>query len=207
MTIQGIDVSHHQGPVDWEKVRQSGKAQFAILRAGYGKTASQKDRQFEANYNGCRKNNIPVGAYWYSYAASPSEAEEEAAACLDVIRNKQFEYPIWFDIEDKIQKGLGKNTVTAIAAAFCGKLEQANYWVGVYSADSWFATHLDPEIMKRYVLWPARIGGQKPSYCPRYDMWQYTWQGNIPGIAGPVDMDQCYKDFPTMMKQAKKNGF
>ena len=94
--MTGIDVSKHQGMIDWSKV----KTDFAILRAGFGRYTSQKDPQFERNYAGAKAAGIPVGVYWYSYAKSAEEAREEAKACLQVLQGKQFEFPIYFDIED-----------------------------------------------------------------------------------------------------------
>ena len=102
--MTGIDVSKHQGVIDWSKV----KTDFAILRAGFGRYASQKDPQFERNYAGAKAAGIPVGAYWYSYARSAEEAREEAKACLQVLQGKQFEFPIYFDIEDCSQSYLAK---------------------------------------------------------------------------------------------------
>ena len=107
MIKNGIDISEHQGVIDWQNVN----AEFAIIRAGYGREISQKDKQFEANYNGCKSRNIPCGAYWYSYAVTPDEARKEAAVCLEVLKGKQFEYPIYFDIEEDRQLRLGKQLV------------------------------------------------------------------------------------------------
>ena len=97
----GIDVSKHNGVIDWEAVKASGKVEFAILRAGYGKLVSQKDVQFERNYSECKRLGIPVGVYWYSYAITPAEATAEALTFLKIIDGKQFEYPVWFDIEER----------------------------------------------------------------------------------------------------------
>lgn len=88
--MKGIDVSKHNGNIDWNAVKQSGKVDFAILRAGYGKSISQKDAQFEANYRDAKAQGIPVGAYWYSYAITPSEAEAEARTFLQAIAGKQY---------------------------------------------------------------------------------------------------------------------
>lgn len=82
---KGIDVSKHQGVIDWEKVKASGQVDFAILRAGFGKEPNQIDVQFERNYSECRRLGIPCGAYWYSYAKTAAEAEQEAAVCLSAL--------------------------------------------------------------------------------------------------------------------------
>ena len=94
MIRYGIDVSKHQGDIDWAKVRNSGKTAFAILRAGYGKIISQKDSKFEEYYAECEKNQIPVGAYWYSYAMYPEEARQEAEFFLQGIKGNKFAYPV-----------------------------------------------------------------------------------------------------------------
>lgn len=83
--MNGIDVSKHNGVIDWNAVKQSGEVDFAILRAGYGKSISQKDAKFEQNYAGAKAKGIPVGAYWYSYAITPAEAEAEARTFLQAI--------------------------------------------------------------------------------------------------------------------------
>lgn len=111
-----IDVSVHNGKIDWQKVRAAG-IDFAILRAGYGRLASQKDERFEENYAGAKAAGIPVGAYWYSYAMTPEEAELEADVFLSVIKGKQFEMPVYFDLEEKKQFDLGKEKVSAIMRA------------------------------------------------------------------------------------------
>ena len=98
--MKGIDVSVHNGNIDWNRVKSAG-IDFAILRAGYGRVASQKDEKFEANYAGAKAAGVPVGAYWYSYATTPDEAKLEAEVCVSILRGKQFEYPIWFDLEER----------------------------------------------------------------------------------------------------------
>ena len=88
--MTGIDVSRHNGAIDWGAVKKSGKVDFSIIRAGYGKSISQKDAKFEQNYAGAKAAGIPVGAYWYSYAITPAEAEAEARTFLQAIAGKQY---------------------------------------------------------------------------------------------------------------------
>lgn len=88
--MNGIDVSKHNGSIDWQSVKASGKVDFCIIRAGYGKSISQKDAKFEQNYADAKVQGIPVGAYWYSYAITPAEAEAEAMAFLQAIAGKQY---------------------------------------------------------------------------------------------------------------------
>jgi GH25 family lysozyme M1 (1,4-beta-N-acetylmuramidase) len=119
---KGIDVSFAQGKVDWTKV----KADFAIIRAGYGREVSQEDSQFKNNYAGCKSNDIPCGVYWFSYAESAEDAKREAKACMEVIKGKQFEYPVFFDLEEGFQFDRGKSFCDSLVKAFCGELEAVN---------------------------------------------------------------------------------
>lgn len=204
----GIDVSKHNGNIDWAKVAQSG-VKFAIIRTGFGKEATKQiDPKFEANYKGCKDNGILVGAYHYSYAKTTEEARREAEFCSKIIENKQFEFPIYFDIEDETQQCLSKAACSEMVRAFCGVLESKGYWAGVYSFDSFFQTHLDSTIPKRYAAWVARVENVFPKYVdePLIGIHQYSWKGKVNGISGDVDMDNAFKDYPTLIRSAKKNN-
>lgn len=201
--MTGIDVSKHQGMIDWSKV----KTDFAILRAGFGRYTSQKDPQFERNYAGAKAAGIPVGAYWYSYARSAEEAREEAKACLHVLKGKRFEFPIYFDIEDSTQEFLGKAVLTAMCEVFCDTLEKAGYFAGVYASTYWFTDKLDhARLASKYTIWLAdyRAGYNKTL---KRDMHQYTSHGSMAGIAWRVDRNTCTRDFPAIIKKAGLNGF
>lgn len=201
----GIDVSKHQGEIDWKKVN-ANNVEFAIVRAGIGKLTSQKDPFFEKNYKGCKENNIPCGAYWYSYAKSEPEAKQEAVTCLAVIKGKQFEYPIYFDIEENSQFKLGKAKCTAIAKAFCETVEKAGYFVGIYSSKSGLENYIDESLRNRYTIWVAHVGVAKTTYQGAA-MWQHSWKGRINGLNGDVDCNYCYTDFPSVIKSKGLNGF
>lgn len=202
--MTGIDVSQHNGVIDWDKVKASGKVDFVILRCGFGREhANQIDGQFERNYNECKRVGIPVGVYHYSYATSVADAEKEAEFCLKLIKGKKLEYPVWYDIEEKMHINRGK--CDDIAAAFCGKLEAAGYFAGVYTFDSFAKTNLTDKTKRRYAMWIARIG-DKPKYSP-YGMHQYLWKGHYDGIAGDVDVNKAYVDYPSTIKSRGLNGF
>jgi GH25 family lysozyme M1 (1,4-beta-N-acetylmuramidase) len=205
--MNGIDVSKHNGSIDWQSVKASGKVDFAILRAGYGKSISQKDAQFEANYKGAKAAGIPVGAYWYSYAITPAEAEAEARVFLQSIAGKQFEMPVYFDIEKKSTLNTGSKNVSAIVKAFCNTMEKAGYWCGVYASRSHVQTYFDSEIKNRYSMWIAEWGSKLNYSGGEVGMWQYSDKGKINGIGGSVDMDICYVDYPTVIPAAGKNGY
>lgn len=194
MKKHGIDVSKHQGVIDWTKVKASGKVDFAMLRAGYGRTVSQKDIKFDRNYEGCVTNNIPKGVYWYSYAKTVAEAVEEANACLQVLNGKKLEYPVYWDFEEKSQINTGKANVSAMADAFCSTIEKAGYKAGVYSMVSALRSYITDDIKNKYSVWVAHVKVNATSYTG-HDMWQYSWVGRINGISGDVDCNYCYKDF------------
>ena len=132
MTKYGIDVYQWQGDIDWNAV----KTDFAILRAGYGRIPSQMDIKFERNYKGAKAANIPVGAYWYSYAKSADEAREEAQAFIQIIQGKQFEYPVYFDVEEQSTLKLGRDKVSDIINAFLEEMEKNGYFAGLYMSHS-----------------------------------------------------------------------
>lgn len=204
---RGIDVSKHNGKVDWDKVKSANQVDYAILRCGYGReSVKQIDEQFERNYSECKRVGMPVGVYHYSYAMSEADAIKEAEFCYKLIKGKQFEYPVYYDIEEAKQIALGKEKVQAIAKAFCSYLEAKGYWVGLYSMDSTFTSLLDTTMQKRYGCWVARVENVQPKCCKTYGMWQYSWKGKINGINGETDMNYCYVDYPTLIKKNGKNG-
>lgn len=205
VNMKGIDVSVHNGNIDWNKVKADG-IEFAILRAGFGRLEKQKDEKFEQNYAEAKAAGIPVGAYWYSYAMSPEEAELEANVFLKVIKGKQFEMPVYFDLEEKKQFDLGKEKVSAIMRAFLERVESAGYFTGLYGSASPLFTHTADDIKSHYTIWLAHWV-DRTNYSGAYAVWQYSEKGKVDGISGNVDLDTCYKDFPTIIKGKGLNGF
>ncbi len=201
--LNGIDVSQHNGCIDWDKVKASGKVDFAILRTGFGREhVKQTDKQFERNYAECVRVGLPVGAYHYSYAATPEEAVKEADFCLKLIKGKQFQMPIWYDIEESVH--VKRGCCDDIAKAFCDKLEASGYFVGVYTFDSFARANLTNKTKLRYAMWIARIGGE-PRYSP-YGMHQHSWVGRVDGISGNVDLNRCHLNYPAVIVSKKFNG-
>lgn len=201
MELKGIDISTWQGPnLDFKKLKKSG-VNFAIIRAGFG--TGNKDSQFENNYSKAKKAGMPVGAYWYSYALSAEGARAEAQSCISMLKGKQFEYPIYFDLEDPTQASLPKSTKTDMVVAFCEELENAGYFAGVYSNLSWLRNELEYERIKAYTIWLAQWY-KEPTYENPFAVWQYgvdTFNGM------QIDADICYEDFPAIMKSAGLNGY
>lgn len=200
---KGIDVSKWQGVIDWKKVKNAG-VEFAMLRIGFG--SNGKDLKFEDNYKGAKAVGMPIGGYLYSYATSVEKAKAEARYCLSLIKGKQFEYPIVYDVEDKTQAGLGVKTISAMIKAFCTIMEEAGYYVAVYANKSWLDTRIDAECKKKYDIWLAQWTA-KPTYTGSFGLWQYTDKGKVNGISGNVDMNISYKNYPNIMKTNGFNGF
>ena len=205
MEKRGIDISYAQTSVDWAKVKAAG-VEFAMVRAGYGRELSQKDSMFESHYAGAKSVGIPVGTYWYSYAKDVDGAKKEAAACLETIRGKSFEYPVAFDIEDPSQRDLGKDVITDIAVAFLEEIEKAGYFATLYSSLDWLRNRLDYDRIKRFDIWLAQWRDAGATYEHPYGMWQYTSSGSVDGIAGRVDRDIAYKDYVAIIREAGLNG-
>ena len=197
MEYKGIDISKYQGDIDFNKA--SKNIDFAIIRIGYGMYESQKDPKFEANYEGFKNANTPVGVYLYSYALNENEAEREADVVIKWLNNRNLNLPVYFDIEDKSQINLGKTKLTNMCERFCQKIEKAGYWAGIYANKYFFTTYLDyKKLEEKYTIWVAQWNDQN-TYSGKYDMWQYTSTGKVPGINGNVDMNKLYRNIFTNM--------
>jgi GH25 family lysozyme M1 (1,4-beta-N-acetylmuramidase) len=197
---RGIDISRYQGKPDFAKLKNA--VDFVILQIGFGRYASQVDAEFERNYAECKKHGIPVGGYWFSYATSPQDAIYEAGACLELIKGKQFEYPIYFDIEGSACSG----NVAAKCENFCEELEKKGYFAGIYISRSPAQQFLSAGIGKKYALWLAEYGGRL-NWLEAVGMWQNSSTGRFPGISGDVDTDICYEDYPKLIKAGGYNNF
>lgn len=197
---KGIDISRYQGAPDFGKLKS--EVDFVILQAGFGRYASQKDAQFERGYTECKKHGIPCGVYWFSYAQTADEARQEAKACMDVIAGKSFEYPIYYDIEGSACTG----DVWGKCKAFCGELEKARYFAGIYISRSPAQQYLPTDVGEKYALWLAEYGSAL-NWGGAVGMWQNSSTGRFGGISGDVDTDICYVDYPALIKRGGYNGF
>lgn len=191
--FEGIDISEFNN-INWDSYKNLN---FVIIRAGYGRYEHQKDKLFEQHYSNAKNRNIPKGCYWYSYAKSVSEALEEANVCLKIIKGKQFEYPIYIDVEEKTQFALGKEMVSNIIKAFCETLEKAGYYAGFYCNLNFYNNVVNEDVKKRYTCWLAQWDVKTPSIAT--PMWQYH--------VDTVDHDKCSVDFPSIIKEKHLNGF
>lgn len=205
--VLGIDISTWQRGYPYTRARKEG-VKFAILRAGFSRT---KDNMFETHYKNAKAQGWGVGAYWYTYAKSVSEAKKEVAIFLNVIKGKKFEYPIYLDIEDSSIRRIGRNTLNEIVKVYGEAIEKAGYYFGVYSNVDWYRNVISGATLnKKYDWWVASWSSTKPSGI-NAGMWQFGGSSNVlrsPRIAGIVtDQDYAYKDYPNIMKKIGKNGF
>ena len=198
----GIDVSHYQEDIDWNAVKNQGVT-FAILKIGEYRESSGRviqDSKFERNYAECKRLGILVGGYFYSYAFDPLEASHEAAACLSIIGGRNFEMPIFLDIEDKVIINAINNgrtnqaNVTNGAITFCNIMIQNGHQAGVYASKSFYQKYLYTPLLETYDIWLAHYTGST-NYAGKFDIWQYTSSGSLAGIRGAVDMNWCYRRY------------
>ncbi|MCM1523393.1 MAG: glycoside hydrolase family 25 protein [Ruminococcus sp.] len=200
-------MSKWNGAVDFKRVKASGVG-GVIIRTGYGEeNPKQADPKFGEYYNGAKAAGLYVGAYHYCYAKTARDAEKEAAFMLKLLKGRSFELPVYGDFEE--QASVSKTECGGIVSAFCGSLEKAGAWAGIYSYDTFFRDNLSADEPKRYTVWAARVENVFPQCVNGEDIgiWQYSWKGKVDGIKGDVDMDLCFRDFPKMIAKAGLNSF
>ncbi|MGG7142496.1 LysM peptidoglycan-binding domain-containing protein [Clostridium nigeriense] len=204
--VFGIDVSQWQGDFNFTQAKSEG-VEFTIIRSGY---AESKDPNFESNYNKAKNVGLPVGAYHYSYATNEAEALAEAKFVESIISGKQFELPIYFDVEDKVQKALSRSQVSALTRTFVKYLESKGYFVGVYSSKSFIENYLEDDIKNNTAMWVAQWNTEL-TYNGQCGMWQFGGETNLirsTQICGQtVDQNYMLVDYPTLIKQKGKNGY
>lgn len=204
-----LDVSKYQPHIDYKKTAMS--VDGVILRIGltyWGLQEMGADSCFEKHYAGFKKAGCPVGVYYYSAADTVEKAKEEAEYCLELMRDKQFELPVYYDVENSQRQGnLDKKLLTQIVDTFCSTVENAGYFAGFYASASWLINKLDTEYLgKKYTLWKADYRTEYDMTIP-CDMHQYTSSGEVSGIGGRVDLSRCCVDFEKIIKARGLNGF
>lgn len=203
----GVDVSRYNGRPNWSVAKANG-VDFAILRAVSGASGVYIDPTFEYNYSECKRAGVPVGLYVASYL----NVDKEIAVTERVIRGKQFEYPIYYDVEDFSFTGRtrSKQSATYAAVKFCKHFEKIGYYVGIYSNKYFIDQWLDRSQIKDFDMWIAdwRRG---IDYSKSYGMHQFTNKGRFNGInstgEGGVDTNYAYMDYPSIIKRNGLNGY
>lgn len=197
-----IDVSAHQGKIDWGTVKNH--VDGVIIRCGYGSNyKTQDDKRFKENVEGCIAHGIPFGVYLYSYAKTINAAKSEANHVLRLLEpyKGKLSYPVYYDLEEQ---GTEKGAVER-AIVFGDIIEKNGYWCGIYANQYWWKTYLKGKL-NRFTKWVAKYSDEPPKgISGTYDIWQYSSSGTVAGIEGKVDMNICYRDFPSAIceKSAK----
>lgn len=193
---QGVDVSHHQGAIDWARVKAAGY-DFAFIRIGYrgyGTTGSVNlDREFYNNLKGAQAAGIDVGVYFFSQAISKEEAIEEAEFVLDALKGAALELPVVFDPENILDDVARTDDVsgeqfTENTIVFCERIKEAGYEPMIYSNMLWEAYTLDLEQLSAYPIWYADYE-PLPQTPYHYVFWQYDNKATVPGISGETDVN------------------
>ncbi len=199
-TVMGVDVSVHQGVIDWQAAAADG-VRFAIVQAGYRGYSDGdlgEDEQFRANLSGAKAAGIETGVYFFSQATSEEEAREEAAFVLELLADEPLDRPVFYDWERigsapaRTDETTGE-TVTACAKAFCETIEAGGYEAGIYFNQNDIYTFVDLAQLLDYPLWMAQYQNV-PDFFYDFDYWQYTDSGTVAGIEGPVDLDVFFAE-------------
>ena len=204
-----MDVSRHQGVIDWDKVKASGKIDGVMIRA-MGNSAAGKpsapytDPQFARNYAECKRLGIPCGVYGYFKAATRAEAEKELVYFKKLLTGRSFELPVSVDIEDKVQQAIGKSALTDLTAYILKEVENWGVYAMLYTG-LWFGStflYMGGAALKPYDVWLAAYRSKKPSPGWPFGMWQYTSTARVPGVSTNVDLSHAYKDYASIIKRA-----
>ncbi len=203
---KGIDVSRWQGTIDFNKVKAAGY-DFVIIKAGGSDMGFYTDSCWEKNYRAAKAAGLHVGAYYFVgflfYGDTAGRAD--ALRFIRMLEGKQLELPVFVDIETTQPARRAEATEAAIA--FCETMENAGYFVGIYSSDiSGFKERLDHDRLKAYAHWVADYTGDT-DLCKDWQIRQISSKGVVPGIIPYVDLDITNVDYETIMKKNGLNGF
>ena len=190
---RGIDVSKHNGSIDWNAVKASG-INFAIIRCGYrGSTSGALivDPYYYSNISGAQAAGINVGVYFFSQAINETEAVEEASMVLELLYGYSLQMPVYIDVEKSNGRAdsISVEERSAAAHAFLTTISNAGYTGGIYSNKLWFENRINTASFTNYKIWLAQYVDIPTYSATRYDMWQYTSKGSVGGISGNVDMN------------------
>ncbi len=227
---EGVDISKYQHkvdpsgsylPIDFAAMKAEG-IDFVILKIGStlrntnGMTLGGLEPTFEADYAAAKAAGLNVGVYFYTYATTVSQIKADAEWMLIHLSGKQFEYPIYLDLEDDSQKDLGGPLLTEMCMEFFTILQRNGYYTGLYINNNWLQNILQTEkMLDNFEIWYARYPdtNQTPvwdteKYGAHLGMWQYSDKGSLSSLpAIPIDLNYAYKDYPALIKQHGFNGF
>lgn len=201
-----MDVSRHQGVIDWSKVKASGRVDGVMIRA-MGNSAEGRpsapytDPQFARNYAECTRVGLPVGVYGYFKAVNRAEADKELALLKSALIGKTLRLPVAVDVEDALPAKLSKEVLTGLTAYELKTVQDWGFYSILYTYLSYADKHLymTDAALKPYDVWLAAYRSQKPATVYPYGMWQHTSSGSVPGVAGNVDLSIAYKDYASII--------
>lgn len=204
----GIDISEHNGKIDFNKVKENG-IDFVIIRIGWigNKENHTIDKKFEEYYEQAKTVGLKIGFYVYSYCKSVETLRNGTNWVLDKIENKKFELPVFLDLEDNTIVDCGKENLTEQAIQFCNIIQNMGYSSGVYANKDWFLNKLDINKLLNFKIWLAEWNNlDNPTLGYKVDLWQYTSDGKIDGINTRVDLNKCLCDCNETQENNKNNG-
>ena len=199
MQKKGIDISHHQGDINFDKLK--GNIDFAMVRTSYG--SFYEDKKYKRNIKELERVKIPYGLYHFSYATNVESAKKEATGFINIIKKYNPLYPVVIDIESSSRTSNVRNdTLVDITSTICSMIESAGYYVMIYANKDYLTGKLNSSKLDRYDKWLAEWSS-KPTYNKSFGMWQYSSKGSMPGIVGNVDLNIAYKDYPSIISNKK----
>lgn len=211
MAVFGIDVSRWQGDFNFKKAKAEG-VKYVILKAGGADEGLYQDRKFDTFYERVKAEGLGVGAYFFGHAFSTDESVAGAGKFISIIAGKQFDYPVYYDVEGKMINQ-DKTVLTDEIIAFCETMQKAGYYAGVYSSESFFNNNMEDDRLAPYAHWVAKYSTNTPKLKSgiKHGMWQYGGSTNYlrsNRIAGVVcDQNYAYINYPKIIKEAGLNGY
>lgn len=190
-----IDVSEHQKNIDLKKVKDQGINSVIIRLAWIGNNSFKADNYFEENYKKAKAEGFSIGFYVYNYCTNKNSLNTRIDWIKSLLKNKSFDMPLFIDMEDNSIIYVGKTELTNLSLIFCSRLKQElGVETGVYANKSWFSRLVDVYqlINQNYKIWLAEWNGKdKPTVDYHVNLWQYSSKGQVSGINGNVDMNEC----------------
>ena len=206
-TYRVIDISHWNGNINFNLVKASG-IWGVIIKAGGSDAGLYTDPRFEEYYNAAVSAGLHVGAYYFvgKKCVTAADGTADANRFMTMLKGKKFDLPVYLDFEAPAPATKTGNTQAAIA--FCRAMEKAGYFTGIYASDvSGFRQRLNSTQLLSFTWWVARYGSVPTQATRNMTMWQYSSSGSVSGITGRVDMNHCYRDFPSIIRKAGLNGY
>ena len=214
MEVQGIDVSHYQGRIDWQKVADSGK-KFAILKCQYEAMSHRLDETFEYNYAEAGKAGLARGVYIFIASASMADPKYDAYCLLQHLKGRKLEYGIWLDLEAEVLRSKGKAYIKGLVNIYAEIFRAAGYYVGIYCNRAWYLSYIHDNLKVHFDFWIARYPREDKGEYNAFSSlrpgsiavaWQYSSKGKVPGIGPLVDLDVDYDGVINLANPGRKSN-